>query len=575
MAGIVGQVFDLAVYGFANARVSEDLDDNSEAITDLAYYDSWELVSGVQRGGEYRIAASNSWGIFGQVALSFKDDFYERIHIFPNRIDLGTVANTQTRTISVWNAYTKLTVTLDDILIQNGPGISIIGAPTPIVFQPLQELFWDVRITPNGPPEINASILFDFDSVADPLPVVITGSRAIVMPNVPEAPVTERWQWLTDLHVAIDGTEQRVGLRSVPRRRLSTQLRFESEAELREQYKTLLAAAGRLFVPYFQYSSTLKVEALPGDTVLAFDTGAVDLRDGDYILLITKLGVALVQTDAIGSSSVTLQAPLSGTFPKDTRVVGVFPSLLPNNQTLSRGAVNTGSMTLVSDATYPRSSLVRPGNLINLNVFDGYVVLERRPLANDDTKNEFDTGQQMGDAKVGLVDLNVDWDFTQVESNLQFLAHRVGRTHCGWMTGTDEMDYWREFCNTMRGSLNNFLLSTFRPDQVLAAEVGSGADGMVLLGATYAENFYLSPVYRYMALTTAAGTHYAKILAATKDNDGNTAISFSPSLPGGAGWNDIRTISYLVKMRIADDLVELQHWPLDTMVSFRARTVAE
>lgn len=577
MAGIVGHSLPPFVWGNTNLNISSELNELDEVVTVLEYYDiRYQFVVGPYTyGGNERMPLSNRWPIVGDVMRSFKDDFYERVHVLPSRIELGTIANTQSRQVSVWNAYTRVTATLDEISITNGAGISVVGPALPLVFQPLQELFWEIRITPNGPPQINAQILFDFSNVTDPVPVVVIGSRAVVMPAVPEVPVVEKWSWLTDVKVSVDGTEQRIGLREVPRRRLSSQLQFDTEADLREQYKTLLGAAGRLFVPYFQYSSVLATAATAGDATLLFDTGAVDLRDEDYILILEANRATLIQTDTIGTQSVTLKAPLSTNLSKGARVVGVFPSMLPNNLTMSRLNVNTvGSLSLQSDATYPRSSHVRPGNRISLRLFQGSPLIEQRPQM-EDIDHEFDTGQSVGDAKTGLVDMSVDWDYTRVEQDLRFRVRRVGPASCGWMTGTDNMDYWREFTDAVRGSLKVFYVSSFRADQVLAADVGVGADSAILLGPTYAENFFGLGPYDQLALTTAAGVHYAKVVAAAKDGDGNTAVTFTPSLPAGVGWNAIEMVSYLFKLRIADDAVRLEHWPLDTVIGFKTRTATE
>lgn len=575
MAGITGYQIGFVISGNTNPNLSTDLDNNTEAVFQNDLYDVDFQVPPWAYYGQWRVHKANNWGIVGDLMLSFKDDYYNRIHILPTRIDLGTVANTVTRLISVWSAYTNISATLNDVLIQNGTGISVVGDTLPYVFTPLQERIWEVRITPNGPPEINASILFDFDIVTDPLPVVIIGNRAVVLPAVPNVPVKERWRWLTDVHISHDGTEQRVGLRDVPRRNLTTQLAFESDAEVREQYKTLFSAGGRLFVPYFQYATTTKQAALAGDTVLVFDTSYVDLRDEDYVLLLMEAGAVLVQLDAIGTSSATTKAPLSVAVPKGTRVIAIYPSILPNNLNLSRIAVNNyATMNLASEATFPRD-VVRPGSTAGFNTLDGMFILERRPLADDDIDHVFDNGQIVMDSKTGLFDVVTDWDFAKVESDLSFLIRRLGRYACQHRSGVDEMDYWRVFCDEMKGSLNNFLLSTYRPDQLLAAEVGVGASGLLLLGPTYVDNFWPAIPYHYLALYTDAGIHYAKVTGASKNTEGNCSITFEPSLPSTAGWNVVNQVSYLLKQRIADDEVEWSHYQLDSTIRFRTRTVKE
>jgi hypothetical protein len=513
----------------------------------------------------------------GYLSHTFYSDYYERIHLSPVRLELGTVANAVTRSITVWNAYTRQQALLDDILIQNGVGISVIGDTPPLAFNPLQEKVWDIRITPNGPPEINAQVQFDFSNVDDPRPVVIVGNRAVVLPAIPEVPVVERWRWLTDVHTSFDGTEQRVGLLSVPRRSQVTRLVFDDEAQLREQYKTLLSAAGRLFVPYFQYTAITTAPAVAGDSVLAFDTSAVDLRDDDYVLLMDNENARLVQLDTVGTTTATTRAPLSFDVAKGTKVIAIFASILPNELNLQRPHVNSyGSMTLTSSATYPRSQHQRPASAATFNTLAGYFILERHPLANDDIDHNFDTGQEILDAKTGLFDVATDWDFTRVESSFEFKTRRVGPSNvCVGMTGPQEMDYWRLFGDEMKGSLNSFLLSTYRPDQVLAVPVGDAANSMLFVGPSYVDNFWPAIPYHYLAITTASGIHYAEVTGASKNVDNDSAVSISPAIPAGAGWADVQQVSYLLKQRIVGDIIELEHFALETLIKFRARTIKE
>lgn len=574
MAGRLGHTTGQFVRGNQNPNLSDDLDELAESVASLDDYD-WRTLPWTGPLQVRRLPAANRRGTVGAVGQSFRQDFYERVHVFPSRIALGTVASEQSRQVSVWNAYTGQNANLQQINIANGGGILLTGTGTPLSMTPLQELLWTVRITADGSPEINASVLFDFSNVPDPLPLVITGTRASLLPVVPEVPVVERWQWLTDTHVSIDGSEQRIGLRPVPRRTLRTQLVFVNQQELREQYRVLLSAVGRLFIPYFQYATEVLATANAGDSALVFDVGYADVRDGDFVVLVEQDNARLLQLDVVGANGATLRAPLAAPVRKGAVLAPTFASFVPNNLTLQRAAIHEyGSLTLGSEAVYPRSSLQRPGTLAGLTVFDGYPVLERRPLANSDIGHTFDTGQRMEDAKTGLVDVYSYWDFTKVEQQYEFLVRRVGRT-CGYVSGTQEFDYWRLFCDTVMGSLNPFLLSTYRPDQTLYSSVGTGADSAVLYGPGYVDNFWPAPAYHYIAMETAKGTHYAKVVGASKDSAGNSVINFAPALPTAEGWNDIRQISYLLKQRIEDDEVELEHFPFDTIFKLRLRTVKE
>lgn len=573
MAGRIGHTTGEVVSGNANPNLSSDLDELTEAV---ASYDNYWAGGGFFAYElTWRLPAPVRWGVVGDVSKSFKDDFYERVHVFPSRMDLGTVASEQTRQVAVWNAYTGQNANLAQIQLTNAGGIILTGPATPLVMTPLQELLWSARITADGSPQINAEILFDFSNVPDPLPLVITGTRASLLPVVPEVPVVERWRWLTDVQVSVDGTEQRIGLREVPRRSLRTRLVFVKQAELREQYRALMSAVGRLFVPYFQYATTVTANADAGDSALSFDVGMADVRNGDYVVIVQQDEARLLQLDVVGTNGATLSAPLVAPIAKGAVLAPTYASFIPNNSTLQRAAVNEyGSVNLSSEATYPRSSHQRPGATVELATLDGYPVLERRPLANDDIGHSFDTGQQQDDAKTGLVDLYSYWDFTKMEQDLEFFVRRVGRT-CGYVTGVAEFDYWRAFADGVKGSLRNFLLSTYRPDLVLYSTVGVGADSLVAQGADYVDTYWPAAAYHYVSLTTPKGVHYAKVMAATKDAGGNSVLNFTPALPATEGWNDITEISYLLKLRLADDEIELNHYPFDTIFKLRTRTVKE
>jgi len=564
------------IRGNANPNISTSLNELISTTPVYLHYDIRNLISNAV-GIHKRMPLGNGYGVVGQKGISFKDDFYERIHISPARVELGTVASEQTRQLSVWNAYTLQNANLTGTTVNNGGGLLLNGPATPRAMTPLQELFWTLRVTPDGQPAINANILFDFSNVPDPLPVFVTGTRASLLPVVPEIPVVERWRWLTDMHVSVDGTEQRVGLRAIPRRSLSTKLVFVDVLELKEHYRILLSSVGRLFIPYYQYATTLSAEALAGTSTLEFDTGLADLRDADYVVIISEDQAQLIQLGAIGTNSAATSTPLINAIPKGAVIAATFASFIPNNSSMQRAAVNNyGTATVNSDASFPRSSFQRPGSTATLTKLDGMNVLDRRPLANADIGHTFDTGQASGDASTGLIDLYTYWDFTKVEQELEFNVRRVGGSgrNCGGGNGTAEFDYWRKFLDEARGSLNTFLMSSFRPDQTLFAALAPGSDSAIFFGASYIDNFWPAEAYRYVSFATARGFHYAKVTSATKGEDGNSRINFSPPLPPADGWNDITQVSYLLKLRIADDEVTLEHMPIETTFKIQVRTAA-
>ena len=176
----------------------------------------------------------------GTEQANFFRDFYFRIHVQPLRLDLQTVASPQTREVNVWNAYPYTFAQLNDILVSNPLGIEISGQATPYSMPPLKELTYDITIGTSGPPNINVEIQFDFSNVDNPLPILVTGTRAVKFDIIPETPVTEEWEWLTNNITAVDGTEQRIALRGeLPRVTESLKVIFDDQSKLRKFYADL------------------------------------------------------------------------------------------------------------------------------------------------------------------------------------------------------------------------------------------------------------------------------------------------------------------------------------------------
>lgn len=574
MAVVNGYLSLSGVGGYINASVSSDLRSNDTSWTGwppVSAEVSLSVVSAVARNA----VAQPRYVVNGYLGSSYFNDYYNRVHLLPSKIDLGQISSSQTRSFEVWNAYINQSLTLTDIAEAQAFGITLTGpGALPFTFTPNMSTVWTANVLASGPPDINAAFQFNFTGLSWTPTEYVVGSRAIVQSNIPEVPVNETWEWFTDIKIAFDGSEQRIALRAVPRRSLDTTLKFESEDELREEYKILQSANGHLFVPYFQYNTTTTADAAIGDTVLAFDTSCLDLRDGDYVLLIQNGGATLVQLDTVGTSSATLKVPLTQAVVKKTILCAIYASILPNNLSLHRPATNTtGELQINSSAMFPRSSHQRPGSTATMIQLDGYSILERRPLADSDIEYAFDTGQDELDAKTGLFDVDTQWNFTKSETTLQFRCRRLGINECSGLTGPEEMDYWRLFTDEMKGSQGTFLHSTYRDDQLVVGAVGAGATALTFAGSSYNDIFFAMEPFIYLAITTDAGIHYTKVQTTSKDGQGNSVANFLPALPSGAGWNNIQTVSYLLKLRIVNDQVQLQHDAYNTVFNFRVRTV--
>lgn len=234
--------------------------------TPVAPYVAAPPVSAAPRG-------INAWKL-----TSWFDDYYNRIHAIPTRLDIGNLFTTQSRTFRVWNAYLDSAKALDSVSESGTEGILITApATSPTTFAPNEERQYSVSVTLNGPPVINAAMLLVFEAANSPT-VTITGRRIVVWPWVPQVDYMETLEWQTDVIQAFAG-EQRIALRAAPRQGFDHRYYLPSQDLARAQ-AVVGGWAHRLYgLPLFGEART--VGALTaGLTQLMVDTAHADYRAG-------------------------------------------------------------------------------------------------------------------------------------------------------------------------------------------------------------------------------------------------------------------------------------------------------
>lgn len=564
MAGRLGQVTNDRNYPEINPALSKDNNAFGQRMFDPAPFDS-ETRKAQGPRNPFRIAPANLWAITGQQAPNFFDDFYNRIHVLPLKIDLQTIASSQTREVSVWNAYVKNSATLDEISISQPAGIEITGEATPFSMNPLKEIFYNVTVGVSGPPNINVEVQFDFGNVADPLPILITGTRAVKFDIVPEVPVTETWEWLSDLMVATDGSEQRIALRGeVPRIELSFKAVFDSKEQIRRFYGDFLAAVGRLWLPEYQYTTRTTAKTTAGTNLLYYDNTKTDIRAGEYVLIQTPTNAALVEVTSLTVSGALLTSNMLFDIPTDSLIMPGSPALIDNQTALARYAVDdVAEVSFNARLTRQRTVLTRTGSAVSLPQFLGVPVVEKRPLADELVKDEVSTGQVSLDNQTGVQDIISRWDYSRIGGPRTFKVNR--------MYAPEEMDYWKTVLAYARGRARKFWMPTYRQDLKVIVTPADAATNYTVEGTQYAEKVYSLPTHRYIEIETSSGTHRTTIIGASVSG-GNSVILFDPAVPTGAGWKVINRISYLLPVRINDDKIEWKHYGLESLLNLSIRT---
>lgn len=325
---------------------------------------------------------ANGRAISGQPARAFVDDFYDRVHVSPQALDLGNVVSTQTSTVRVWNAYRSARSLQAIAGIEEG-GIELTGqAATPLLFEPLQERTWYVSVGTAGASVLDVTLRWQFDSEAPGLR--ITGNRIVAWPFVPDWAdgVKETLSWLTDILQSESGAEQRRALRLAPRRSFEATFYLED----RERQLADLALYGwsaRIWaMPIWPDVQLLATAAPAGALRIACSTQYLDFVAGGLALLRgeTPFNYEAAQIAAIDATGLTLQRPLQSTWPRGTRLYPLRNAQLQEQPDRARLTDQADQM----EATFLVIEACEWPAIMPTTQYRGYPVLEQRPDENED-----------------------------------------------------------------------------------------------------------------------------------------------------------------------------------------------
>lgn len=490
----------------------------------------------------------------GTPITSFFEDFYFRVYVSPNTIDLQSVTSESTAAIFIWNAWPETSSTLTDIDNED-PGISL-SIDAPYVFAPNQYEEVVLTATTQGAAEINSVITFDFSTEDEDPQVTVIGNRIVQFNVGAEVPVDETWSWSTATIVAIDGTEQTVSNSgAAPRVTNSFKVILDRIEDVRAFQANLLSGQGRLFVPEWQYGAELVVTPLVGTTTIEFDASRADVRPGEFALILDDDGsTELVQVVALTGTGAEIARPLSKSY--DTP-----PMIIPGSAAvIGNGAINRMAMDYAAETEIEarlqryRQTASRPNAASLVTIYDDMPILDKRPLSNSLNDEVFDQALIEFDNGFGILDTTTYNSFPRINGTRQYHVKRVEKP--------TEMDYFKEFAGLVKGSSKPFFMPSFRSDLVPSASYNfQNAPNLIVEGSDYASKIFNAQSFRFLKITSSTGTViYRKVTAALTISGGfESQLTLDTNTPTDSEWASISKVEFMLPCRIADDTMNWTH----------------
>jgi hypothetical protein len=456
----------------------------------------------------------------GDLAGSFGVlDWYDRIHVVPANLSLGNLVSVEERNVEVWNAYSSSQL-LSSITATGDEGLVLTG-PTSKTYGPLESVVYVLNVDIGGPPTIDALYTFNFPGQAPTLNV--TASRVIgfaFRPNWIE-PIIERLQWRTDILTARDGSEQRISLRSIPRREFEFST-ITQAAQAARADALLWGWGARVFaLPIWTDPHVLTTQLSAGSTSIPVPTQYRGYAaDSLAVLWLDDFTYEFVDVQSVGANSITLERPIGGTWPAGTKVM---PARLARLADRARSIRHTATvaetvrMLWRIEPMQPLGGIEGPAP----TQYQGQDVYLLQPNRVDALEDEASRVAEWIDFETGPI--TVDDPVNRPE---------IVRDYAWLLNGRQQISNFKQFVTERRGRWKPVYIPTWQRDIELVQILGAGATVMTITDIGYRSYYAGTPGRRDIAISLPDGTlALRRIVSWDQVVSGQERITIDSGLP--------------------------------------------
>jgi hypothetical protein len=370
-----------------------------------------------------------------------------------------------------------------------------------------------------------------------------------VVPFEPEAPVTERLRFLTDIILKEGGTEQRISLRGVPRQEFDYLYRVD-DGQQRATLDLLLfdASATELGMPVWTEPAFLTAAAASTATTLNVDTTAYSsFRATGYAVLHSDWNsYEAVQVNAVGGSTLTLASGLANSWPVGTRVLPLRRAILQSGSMRGQRYLNT-----LADFNVTWRVVDNGTDIADVSAYGSY---NSKVLLDDYNAIE------------GTMPIGMDRKVTELDGDTgaiyQETTQTAGRPTSlkAFVTGSRAASWaMRRLLFALKGRQVSFYLPTFAKDLTLAVNYSTGGSALVVNNVGYVAHAAHRQPRSDIRVALVGGTSYKRAITGQAAAGANESLTLSSSIAQNINVSDVVRIDYLEKVRLDVDDIQIVH----------------
>lgn len=481
------------------------------------------------------------------------DDWYYRVHVVPQSINLGNMSGDRTVQIQVWNAYFS-PVTVEDFDFTQVEGVSVVEPQeTPIEVGALRSLDYTLLVSASGPSQVSATLAWVVDGVEYVVPV--TGRRSVTFgyrPNWARGAMMETYTWATTVTRAWNGREQRMGTSKSVRRSISYQALVLDSLERQKLDSMMYGWQGRAYsLPLWNEATRTTADVAQGALVVPVDTTQLTVAVGATMLIYLKHGaLESVEVDAFDAVSITVKAPLSNAWPAGAKVVptvAAFPAASSN----STRPVPEYAALQVSFVIDPSIGMNRVQVTPAAQLYRGTELYLVETDWATDLSIDLEANRRESDSGLGPIRMLPKGEFPSLIRSFRWLCKT-----------RDDATWLRNFFHRRRGRLNPVWVPSGVADFTVVAPIGASDTIVRVADNEYASFIAQQKARRDVVFILRDGRRFCRriIDSATESGVGSLALDqgFGEEIPVEA----VKRVSYLGFFRLAQDAVTF-NWYTD------------
>lgn len=476
-------------------------------------------------------------------ALSLEAALRPPGYLQPTRITFGNLVTPSTRTVEVWNAFPESIMV--SALTGDTAGLEV-GFQPPQRMRGLEIVLYPITATLDGPSFVDTVLTLQFSRGGE-RSIAISYGRVLVFGLAPNwaSGITERLEWLTDVLTMRSGDEQRIRLRSDPRRSLEFEV-WEHGGDAGLLDLLLCAWQAQVYaVPVWADKQRLVVPTPAGANTMWFNTQVFDYRPGGLAVIgAGSRQTEAVEIEAVTASSITLKRPTTLHWPAGAWLVPARLGRLPSRQPVSRPTAALASARVVFQLEDLVSSLTPAAALVH---YRGLEVWLKRPNRIEDVSAEYLRLADMFDNSTGVPEVVDVPDRPFVVRTFQYLlADRAG------------IRAMREWLDRRAGRHVPFWVPTWERNLEVATPIAADTLSITILAQGFSTYFQDMPGRQDLAFLHRDGTWYCRHITAFEYAGGVVErIVLDEALGRACEPADFALVCFLERVRLESDAVEI------------------